>query len=270
MDLDLVPGKPYYDNVLSVIGKDLDFVMPQYYNGITRPAIDGIDGTGAGSTSALSHYSQLVNEFFEGDARRVLFGFCIDECGFTGSNVNAQQASQVMTDLADTYPCNGGAFFWVSEDDQGGSWSSVVGSTIQMLAESNCATSTSSPTNSPVAVAPTPNTVPAPSPIQEENDSRLVAYLGNWQPCPPADRVAQYTHIVISFAVTYTWTPTENICSTTCEIYEPAVCNNEPNPQLISQWQAAGKKVMLSFGGESVCISRFRMFVAHCTKSIRC
>mmetsp|Transcript_16534 Transcript_16534/g.31323 ORF Transcript_16534/g.31323 Transcript_16534/m.31323 type:complete len:560 (-) Transcript_16534:110-1789(-) len=145
MDLDLVPGKPYYDNVLSVIGKDLDFLMPQYYNGITRPAIDGIGGTGAGSTSALSHYNQLVDGIYGGDARRVLFGFCIADCGGTGSNVNAQQASQIMTDIAVTYPCNGGAFFWVSEDDQGGSWSFTVGSTIQTLAELNCLTPSPTP-----------------------------------------------------------------------------------------------------------------------------
>jgi hypothetical protein len=63
------------------------------------------------------------------------------------------------------------------------------------------------------------------------------------------EEVQYYSHIVIAFAVSYTWAPSKNICSATCEIPEPLICNNSPNPTLISQWQAAGKKVILSFGG---------------------
>mmetsp|Transcript_12583 Transcript_12583/g.18086 ORF Transcript_12583/g.18086 Transcript_12583/m.18086 type:complete len:102 (+) Transcript_12583:244-549(+) len=89
--------------------------MPQYYNGYTRPAIDGIANTGAGSMSALSHYTDIVVDIFEGDAKRMVFGFCISDCGGTGSNADTSQASTVMTDLAQAYPCNGGAFFWFAE-----------------------------------------------------------------------------------------------------------------------------------------------------------
>mmetsp|Transcript_29063 Transcript_29063/g.41541 ORF Transcript_29063/g.41541 Transcript_29063/m.41541 type:complete len:643 (+) Transcript_29063:104-2032(+) len=104
---------------------------------------------------------------------------------------------------------------------------------------------------------PTPNptppvpTTPAPSPTTAvaRHDSRLVAYLGNWQSCPSAAQVAPYTHIVIAFAVSYTWAASQNNCDTQCNIAAPVICNNSPNPALVQQWQDAGKKVILSFGG---------------------
>jgi hypothetical protein len=54
MDSDLVAGKAYYE-VLQGASASLSFLMPQYYNGIIRPVLDGIAGTGVGSTSAISH-----------------------------------------------------------------------------------------------------------------------------------------------------------------------------------------------------------------------
>ena len=117
---------------------------------------------------------------------------------------------------------------------------------------------TSGPTPpSPTPPSPTPNptppapTTPAPSPTTAvaRDDSRLVAYLGNWQSCPTEAQVAPYTHIVIAFAVSYTWAPQKNNCDQNCYIQDPLICNNAPNPTLVSQWQAAGKKVILSFGG---------------------
>ena len=129
MDSDLTPDKAYFD-ILKDTASSTDFLNPQYYNGITRPAIDGIAGTGAGSVSALSHYTELVNTIYGGDATKVVFGFCIADCGGTGSNVNGAQAAQIMTDLSTYYPCNGGAFFWVINDDVGGGWSDTVGAVI--------------------------------------------------------------------------------------------------------------------------------------------
>lgn len=158
MDPDVMPEQPYYESVLKVTGQYLDFLMPQYYNGYTRPAIDGISGTGAGNVSALSHYNSIVNNIFGGDSKRMVFGFCISDCSSTGSNASAQQASQIMTDLALEHPCNGGAFFWVAEHDQNTSWSSVVGTTIENLAATNCHVSptlppqpTASPSSNPTA-----------------------------------------------------------------------------------------------------------------------
>ena len=54
---------------------------------------------------------------------------------------------------------------------------------------------------------------------------------------------------MIAFAVSYTSGLPKHECSTTCEIDEPPVCNNTANQALIQELQAAGKKVILSFGG---------------------
>jgi hypothetical protein len=73
----------------------MDFIMPQYCNDVTRPAIDGLYGSGAGQKSALSHYHTSVNDMFDGAAEKVIFGFCISDCSGTGSNADAQQATAV-------------------------------------------------------------------------------------------------------------------------------------------------------------------------------
>jgi hypothetical protein len=212
MDSDVIPGKPYFDSVLTVIGQQLDYLMPQYYNGYTRPAIDGISGTGAGSMSALSHYNYLVNGIYGGDPRRLVFGFCISDCSGTGSNTNAQQASNVMADLAITHPCNGGAFFWVAEHDIGGGWSSNVGSTINSLASTNCSSSptraphpTSSPSKTPTA-SPVKSTIsPSKSPVsQTSSPTKSPTKPNNGERCCPAgytglrawNQCHQYYHCV--------------------------------------------------------------------------
>jgi len=162
MDVDLEPHKAYFQ-LLKQHSYAIDFIMPQYYNGITRPITDGIDGSGAGATDALSHYISIVNEFFGGDATKILFGFCINDCSGTGSNANGDQAAQVMIDLANTYSCHGGAFFWVATDDQQGTWSSTVNTAI--AASTTCVTDENLPADTPspttLAVAPS-TTSPAP------------------------------------------------------------------------------------------------------------
>jgi hypothetical protein len=100
-----------------------------------------------------------------------------------------------------------------------------------------------SPVQAPIVVNPSPTT-------QNQNgESRLIAYVGNWQACPTDEQMDQYTHIVIAFAVSYTWSPGKNQCSTTCEIDTPPLCNNSARPDLIQKWKDAGKKIILSFGG---------------------
>ena len=102
-----------------------------------------------------------------------------------------------------------------------------------------------SPVQVPIVVNPSP-----PTPIEEQyEDSRLIAYVGNWQSCPSDEQMAQYTHIVIAFAVSYTWSPSKNICNKQCEIATPTVCGNAARPDLIQKWKNAGKKIILSFGG---------------------
>jgi hypothetical protein len=161
MDSDIIPGKPYYDDVLMETGHLLDFLMPQYYNGATRPVTDGINSSGAGQMSALSHYDTIVNNIYGGDPNRMVFGFCISDCGGTASNANGQEAAVVMSDLAQYHSCNGGAFFWVAAHDTA-SWSSTVGNTIFSLSETGC--SPSPPT--PLTPAPTQNPIQTPAPTQ--------------------------------------------------------------------------------------------------------
>merc|ERR1712151_1298056 len=153
MDPDLVQHTAYY-NILKEVSSSLDFIMPQYYNGSTRPAIDGIDGTGAGSVSALSHYNTLVNVMFDGDATKIIFGFCISDC--SDSNANAVQAAGVMSSLREHHPCNGGAFFWVAAHDTGGSWSQIVSNEISPYSGcSDAPTISKKPTPPPTTTPPT-------------------------------------------------------------------------------------------------------------------
>jgi len=138
MDSDIVRGKPYYDDVLKKVGPLLDFVMPQYYNGVTRPALDGLTNRGRGAMATLDHYKNLVHDIMDGDATRVVFGFCIQDCSRTNSNINAGQASIVLQELATNYyPCHGGAFFWVVKHDISGRWSMSVKSALDNLAVKN-------------------------------------------------------------------------------------------------------------------------------------
>ena len=166
MDSDLVPGQAYYD-VIKEVAWSMDFIMPQYYNGVTRPAIDGLDGSGLGQMSALSHYQTLVTDIFDGAADKVIFGFCISDCSDTGSNADAQQAAAVMTALNDAYPCNGGAFLWAVERDSSGSWSSTVGDEISRNAGCSDGTSppsgpfTEQPSAAPVTAPPAPTSPPS-------------------------------------------------------------------------------------------------------------
>eukprot|EP00656_Telonema_subtile_P038515 TRINITY_DN434_c0_g1_i1.p1 TRINITY_DN434_c0_g1~~TRINITY_DN434_c0_g1_i1.p1 ORF type:complete len:890 (-),score=196.15 TRINITY_DN434_c0_g1_i1:81-2750(-) len=165
MDSDLQQGKAYY-NVLKEVAGSMDFLMPQYYNGITRPASVGVGSVGTGTVSALSNYNMLVNDMFGGSAgseHKVVFGLCIGACSGTGSNANAQQAARIMTDLKVSYPCNGGAFFWVVQDDMAtqGAWSNAVSAVLQTTAGCSGTTPprtsppTSASTGAPATSAPT-------------------------------------------------------------------------------------------------------------------
>merc|ERR1719350_718842 len=142
MDPDLVPGKGYYD-LVKTWGQDdvLGFIMPQYYNGLTRPVNDP-DG-------AMSHYSTLVEKAFKNDPTKMVFGFCISDCSGTGSNANGAQAAAMMSTVRDSYACNGGAFFWVANHDGNGAWSSAVSNEIAPYRGCSVVTT---PTASPVTI----------------------------------------------------------------------------------------------------------------------
>ena len=80
MEPDAEQGTAYY-NILKNNAAYLDFLLPQYYNGFTRPAIDGLSDSSTGSRpNALPHYNTLVNDMFGGDATKVVFGFCVSLC----------------------------------------------------------------------------------------------------------------------------------------------------------------------------------------------
>ncbi|KAL7543931.1 hypothetical protein ACHAXR_013357 [Thalassiosira sp. AJA248-18] len=125
MDSDLVTDSPYYQ-MLKEQSLNLDFIMPQFYNGLTRPVTNGFDVETWGSTSTSSIYSNIANDIFGGKPNKVVFGFCISDCGATRSNANAAEAIQVKTYNNGEFSCNGGAFFWVAFTDVGGSWSDSV------------------------------------------------------------------------------------------------------------------------------------------------
>ena len=74
MDSDLVPSNGFasqYFRILKDRRADLDFLMPQFYNGMTRPGLDGVDGTGAGAMSAAVMFSSLANDLFDQEPHKV-------------------------------------------------------------------------------------------------------------------------------------------------------------------------------------------------------
>ena len=107
----------------------------------------------------------------------------------------------------------------------------------------------------PTPPTPTPPTPPTPSDdgmytADHGEDSRLIAYVGNWQPCPTAEQVDAYSHIVVAFSVSYTWAASGNICDPECNIARNVpICENQSKQHLVDEWRAKGKKVILSFGG---------------------
>lgn len=168
MDIDVSRPDSKYYQILKNRRADMDFLMPQFYNGVTRPGIDGVDGTGSGSMSAADLFNNLANDLFEEEPNKVIFGFCISDCSGTGSNVNGNTAVQVLSDLKSInggeFHCNGGAFFWVAEHDAGGSWSdTVLGEVSQTAGCSNPSSTTSTTVNTGATVTTTSGATDRPT-----------------------------------------------------------------------------------------------------------
>ena len=106
------------------------------------------------------------------------------------------------------------------------------------------------PTRNPVTPYPTRNPVVGGPPAVAGGDSRVIAYVANWETCPTPQQLDGYTHIIIAFAVSYSYSASKNLCSANCNISTPTVpiCAGQTGNE-VSQWKAAGKKVILSFGG---------------------
>jgi len=156
MEPDMVVGSSYY-TILQEIEESVDFLLPQYYNGYIDTNSNGL--TGGGPNSALSHYSNLVHNMFFGDATRVVFGFCINDCG--RFNTPARRANAIMADLSTHYSCNGGAFFWVVSGDSNGAWSSKVNEIIQP--QQGCSAVMAGPGLVVPSVTPRSPTPPSPT-----------------------------------------------------------------------------------------------------------
>jgi len=153
METDMVPGKAYFDLLKEIAAISLDFLMPQYYNGYVRSYTNFPD--------ALGHFSILVNQLFYGDASKVVYGFCVKDCG--SFNLDGYQAAEVMKWLSGEYSCNGGAFFWVVNDDVDGSWSTTVKQELAVDDINLCTGFKETPTASPVITSPTDS--PTDSPV---------------------------------------------------------------------------------------------------------
>lgn len=72
---------------------------------MTRPAIDGYENAGTGQMAAKEHYDTLVEALFQGDTTKIVFGFCISDCSFTGSNANPGQAAAVIRSIGEAVYC---------------------------------------------------------------------------------------------------------------------------------------------------------------------
>jgi len=164
MDADLVPDSAYF-RMIQRLPYTLDFLMPQYYNGVTRAHVDGFDQSGVGLMAAYDHYQALVDDIFAGDATRVVFGFCIDECSFSGSNSGSQTSVSVMNQIQSFYPCHGGAFFWVVNDDVGGAWSESVNGAMNITRGCSRSADEEPQFTSVAPVVPVAPSTPIPSPV---------------------------------------------------------------------------------------------------------
>ncbi len=121
--------------------------------------------------------------------------------------------------------------------------------------QSNCSGQPPSPP-SPSPPPPSPPTTNSPPSsgfnynADHGEDSRLIACVGNWQGCPTDEQIDAYSHIVIAFAVSYTWSPGKNNCDSECQVSSSLpLCGNQARPDLIDKWRGMGKKVIMSFGG---------------------
>lgn len=156
MDHHLDKGDPYYQILQenrAEVADAIDLLMPQYYNGFIKSHSE--------FPKASTHFGNLV-DLYDGDASRVVFGFCVKDCGTF--NVNAYQAEQVLKQLDSKFAGNGGFFFWSHQKGD------IDGSFTLPLLEYYASRDTSSPTTvqptarPPMPPTPSPSAAPTPYP----------------------------------------------------------------------------------------------------------
>jgi hypothetical protein len=123
IDGSVVVGTPYFALMAELAHtQQFDLIMPQYFNGVTRPV--------SNTNQALQHFDTLATFMFRGDPTRIVFGLCnngADEnCGGSEFSADSVQGAGIMKALTGTYPCHGGAFFWSMSSDPGGFWSTPL------------------------------------------------------------------------------------------------------------------------------------------------
>lgn len=82
-------------------------------------------------------------------------------------------------------------------------------------------------------------------------NKQMVAFMENWVACPSDAQLAHYTKVVISFAVTYTWSASGNNCSPTCEykVGSTPACNGMSLKSFVDRCHSLGVQVLISLGG---------------------
>ncbi len=171
MDSDMVSTTEYY-NILKGLNSQLDMILIQFYNGVSRPISDTFDGpASSGQVTASSIYSTVANDLFTpASPEKVVFGFCISDCAATGSNASGNQAVSVLQEIktynGGEFECNGGAMFWVAERDVGGAWSDLVYAEVSKTTDCSLGPQpTTSPTiSSQPSISPVPTKVPTKGP----------------------------------------------------------------------------------------------------------
>ena len=107
--------------------KSMDFVIVEYFNGVTRPGVDGWQPAGLGDYAVSEVYQHLVDQLL--DATKHVFGFCIHDCSYTASNVAGVKAVEILKEASPL--CHGGVAAQWAHRDLG--WSEAVSSQVLEL-----------------------------------------------------------------------------------------------------------------------------------------
>eukprot|EP00566_Odontella_aurita_P013457 CAMPEP_0113588442 /NCGR_PEP_ID=MMETSP0015_2-20120614/35514_1 /TAXON_ID=2838 /ORGANISM="Odontella" /LENGTH=451 /DNA_ID=CAMNT_0000494309 /DNA_START=286 /DNA_END=1641 /DNA_ORIENTATION=- /assembly_acc=CAM_ASM_000160 len=170
MDFDLWDDSLPYYQILKNNAGSLSYLMVQYYNGPARPSQN--------LSPALANYGNIAEGIFSGDATKVVFGFCISACSVTGSNIGGAEAAEIMTELRSVHPENGGAFFWVSNDDgPDASWSSAVYPAIFSGSQNPKSTTTTPSLFSTSTILTSSTELPPTTPTQPQNGTEGASTL---------------------------------------------------------------------------------------------
>ncbi|HRI08666.1 MAG TPA: glycosyl hydrolase family 18 protein, partial [Nannocystaceae bacterium] len=167
-------------------------------------------------------------------------------------------AGTSVTDGASTDPTASGASTTsaaTAATESGGAASTTATESGSSASSDPTATATAASTTDATSAATDPTaTTTDPTAGGEAcvDDHRVIAYVANWQECPTPAQMAQWSHVVIAFAVTYTWTPNGVVCDESCTLTEVPGCNGKSLAELTADLHAAGVRVLLSFGGASM------------------